>query len=237
VSIADGSLKGVEALLRWQHPERGLVMPMEFIPAAEKSGEIRRIGRWVLEEASRTVRGWSSIGGPPLIANVNVSVVQLDKGFVAQVASVLKESGLPPEQLVIEITESVFSEDRAQVVAILSELRSLGVRVSIDDFGTGYSSLSRLRELPVDELKIDRSFVAQLGGPVDGSLVATILHLAQELSLGSVAEGVEEQGEMDRLRELGCVLAQGHLIAWPSEAAVIEEMLRAERPRAGESAA
>jgi diguanylate cyclase (GGDEF)-like protein/PAS domain S-box-containing protein len=237
VSIADGSLKGVEALLRWHHPERGLVMPTEFIPVAERSGEIRRIGRWVLEEACRTVRGWSSMGGASLIANVNVSVVQLEEGFVAQVASVLRESGLPPAQLVIELTESVFSEDRAEVVAILGELRRLGVRVSIDDFGTGYSSLSRLRELPVDELKIDRSFVTQLGGPVDGSLVATIIHLAQELSLGTVAEGVEEQAQMDRLRELGCVLAQGHLIAWPSEASVIEGMIRAERRSAEPTAA
>ena len=229
VSTADGSLKGVEALLRWDHPERGLVMPTEFIPVAERSGEIRTIGRWVLEEACRTVRGWSSFDGDALILNVNVSVVQLEAGFVAQVTSILKESGLPPGQLVIEITESVFSEDRAEVVDILIELRRLGVRVSIDDFGTGYSSLSRLRDLPVDELKIDRSFVAQLGGPVDGSLVSTIVHLAQELSLGTVAEGVEQQAQMDRLRELGCVLAQGYLIAWPSEAAVIEEMLRTER--------
>ena len=237
VSIADGSLKGVEALLRWHHPERGLVMPMEFIPVAERSVEIRRIGRWVLEEACRTVSGWSAIGGASLIANVNVSVVQLEAGFVAQVASVLTESGLPPSQLVIEITESVFSEDRVEVVGILSELRRLGVRISIDDFGTGYSSLSRLRELPVDELKIDRSFVSQLGGEVDGSLVSTIIHLAQELSLGTVAEGVEERAQMDRLRELGCVLAQGHLIAWPSEASVIEEMLRAERRSAMGTAA
>jgi diguanylate cyclase (GGDEF)-like protein len=237
VSIADGSLKGVEALLRWHHPERGLVMPMEFIPVAERSGEIRRIGRWVLEEACRTVRGWSSIGGPPLIANVNVSVVQLEEGFVAQVASILRETGLPPSQLVIEITESAFSEEGAEVVEILSELRRLGVRVSIDDFGTGYSSLSRLRDLPVDELKIDRSFVTQLGGQVDGTLVSTIVHLAQELSLGTVAEGVEELAQMDRLRELGCVLAQGHLIAWPSEATVIEQMLRTQRHFAVDSAA
>ena len=229
VSIADGRLHGVEALLRWDHPERGLVMPNEFIPVAERSGEIRRVGRWVLQEACRAVRGWSGARGGSLIVNVNVSVVQLEEGFVADVASILADSGLPASQLVIEITESVFREDRAEVVAILGELRRLGVRISIDDFGTGYSSLSRLRDLPVDELKIDRSFVMQLGGRADGSLVATILHLAQELSLGTVAEGVEETAQMERLKELGCVLAQGHLIAWPSEPAVIEQMLRAEQ--------
>ena len=237
VSIADGHLNGVEALLRWDHPERGLVMPNEFIPVSERSGEIRRIGRWVLEEACRTVRGWGGAGGSSLIVNVNVSVVQLESGFVAEVASILALSGLPASQLVIEITESVFREDRAEVVEILSELRRLGVRISIDDFGTGYSSLSRLRDLPVDELKIDRSFVMQLGGREDGSLVATILHLAQELSLGTVAEGVEEPAQMDRLKELGCILAQGHLIAWPSEPGVIEEMLRAERPSVEPAAA
>lgn len=231
VSIADGHVDGVEALLRWDHPERGLVMPNDFISVAERSGEIRRIGHWVLEEACRTVRGWSGAGGasPIVNVNVNVSVVQVEEGFVAEVASILADTGLPASQLVIEITESAFADDRAAVVESLSELRRLGVRISIDDFGTGFSSLSRLRDLPVDELKIDRSFVMQLGGGADGSLVATILHLAQELSLGTVAEGVEEPAQMDRLRELGCVLAQGRLFAWPSEPAVIEKMLHADQ--------
>src|SRR6185295_13471235 len=136
-------------------------------------------------------------------------------------------TGFAASQLVIEITESVFSDDRNEVVEILGGLRDLGVRISIDDFGTGYSSLSRLRDLPVDELKIDRSFINQLGGDLNKSFVSTILHLAKELSLQTVAEGIEKAEEMQILLQLGCELGQGYLIARPAEPAVIEEMLAA----------
>jgi diguanylate cyclase (GGDEF)-like protein/PAS domain S-box-containing protein len=226
MGLIHGGVSGVEALLRWHHPERGLVMPTDFIPLAERSGEIRRIGKWVLEEACRTVGSWNAaLGDRPVKANVNVSVVQLEPGFVDEVAAILAETKFPAERLVVEITESVFSDERSDVVEVLSGLRRLGVRISIDDFGTGYSSLSRLRELPVDELKIDRAFVNQLGAGDDGSLVSTILHLAQELSLNTVAEGIEENVQMQRLRELGCDVGQGFLLGRPTEAANIEDLL------------
>ncbi|MDP9468605.1 MAG: EAL domain-containing protein [Chloroflexota bacterium] len=228
VKLADGSMTGAEALLRWHHPERGLVMPDEFIPLAERSGEIRRIGRWVMEEACRTVGAWNAIGETVLNANVNVSLVQLEPAFVAEVARVLAETGFPANLLVIEITESVFSDERSAVVGILGDLRRLGVRISIDDFGTGYSSLSRLRDLPVDELKIDRAFVTELGGQVAGSVVATIVQLARELSLDTVAEGVEKPQQRDRLRQLGCEMGQGYLFSRPVEAAAIAAQLTAE---------
>jgi len=228
VALADGDIRGVEALLRWQHPGRGLIMPIEFISLAEGSGEIRAIGAWVLEEACRIVGGWNAAyPGTRLTANVNVSVGQLVPEFVAQVAAILARTGFAAGQLVIEITESVFSDDRNEVVEILGGLRDLGVRISIDDFGTGYSSLSRLRDLPVDELKIDRSFINQLGGDLNKSFVSTILHLAKELSLQTVAEGIEKAEEMQILLQLGCELGQGYLIARPAEPAAIEEMLAA----------
>jgi diguanylate cyclase (GGDEF)-like protein/PAS domain S-box-containing protein len=226
VALADGDLRGVEALLRWQHPKRGLVMPIEFISLAEGSGEIRRIGAWVLGEACRTVGGWNAMYlGTRITANVNVSVGQLVPEFIAQVAGILAETGFEASQLVLEITESVFSDDRNEVVEILRGLRGLGVRISIDDFGTGYSSLSRLRDLPVDELKVDRSFINQLGGDLNKSFVSTILRLANELSLQTVAEGIEETEQKQILIELGCELGQGYLIARPTEPAHFEEML------------
>jgi diguanylate cyclase (GGDEF)-like protein/PAS domain S-box-containing protein len=226
VALPGGDLRGVEALLRWQHPQRGLVMPAEFISLAEGSGEIRRIGAWVLGEACRMVGSWNAkYPATRLTANVNVSVGQLVPEFVAQVAAILADTGFEPGQLVLEITEGVFSDDRNDVVGILDGLRRLGVRISIDDFGTGYSSLSRLRDLPVDELKVDRSFISQLGGDLNRSFVSTILHLAKELSLQTVAEGIEEEEEMRILVELGCELGQGYLIARPAEPAALEEML------------
>ena len=232
IALADGELRGVEALLRWRHPERGVIMPNEFIALAEASGEIRRIGQWVLEQACRTVGRWNgAYEGARLTANVNVSVVQLVPEFVGEVAAALTETGFPAALLVIEITESVFSEDRHEVVAILDGIRKLGVRISIDDFGTGYSSLSRLRDLPVDELKIDRSFVSQLGGEVNRSFVSTILHLAKELSLHTVAEGIEEIEQRELLLELGCDVGQGYLFGRGAEPARIEEMLAAARSR------
>jgi diguanylate cyclase (GGDEF)-like protein/PAS domain S-box-containing protein len=226
IALADGELNGVEALLRWHHPERGDVSPGDFIAAAERSGEIRRIGLWTLEQACATVGAWNRGGRPtPIRANVNVSVVQLAPEFPDEMAAILAATRFPARQLVIEITESVFSEDRAEVVEILRSLRRLGVRISIDDFGTGYSSLSRLRDLPVDELKIDRAFVSHLRGAKSGDLVAAIVHLAKQLSLGTVAEGVETKAQMEQLRKLGCELGQGYLFGKPATAAGLEERM------------
>jgi diguanylate cyclase (GGDEF)-like protein/PAS domain S-box-containing protein len=226
MDLATSTLCGVEALLRWHHPQRGLIMPNDFIAAAEGCGEIRRIGRWVLQEVCGTVGAWNaSLRDRPLRANVNVSLAQLAPGFVDDVLAILAESHLSPIDLVIEITESVFTDDRGDVIAVLDDLRRLGIRISLDDFGTGYSSLSRLRDLPVDELKIDRAFVNELGRGDQGSLVSTIIHIAQELSLGTVAEGVEDATQLDRLRELGCEIGQGYLLGRPMSSTRIEEMI------------
>jgi diguanylate cyclase (GGDEF)-like protein/PAS domain S-box-containing protein len=217
VDLGDERLIGVEALLRWQHPTRGLLMPQEFIPIAEGCGEIRRIGLWVLEEACRTVGGWNRRApGGGLRANVNISIRQLQPSFVADVREVLDRTGFPPGQLVLELTESAYVAESSSTVAILSQLRTHGIRIAIDDFGTGYSSLGYLRDLPVDELKIDRSFIQGRAAQGDFGLIATIIQLGRELELGTVAEGIESPEQLAQLRELGCDIGQGYLLGRPS---------------------
>jgi diguanylate cyclase (GGDEF)-like protein/PAS domain S-box-containing protein len=217
VDLASDRVVGVEALLRWHHPERGSIEPAVFIPLAESSGQIERIGLWVLEEACRTVGGWNaSSGAPPLRANVNVSVRQLTPTFAEAVADVLHRTGFPPHLLVLELTESVFAVESQQLVTILHALRDRGVRISIDDFGTGYSSLGYLRDLPVDELKIDQSFIATMGTRGEQGLVATIIQMGRDLSLDTVAEGIESPEQLEMLRRLGCDLGQGYLLGRPS---------------------
>lgn len=216
VDLARDRVVGVEALLRWHHPERGPIEPAVFIPLAETSGQIERIGLWVLEQACRTVDGWNaSSGEPPLRANVNVSVRQLTPSFPDAVADVLHRTGFPPQLLVLELTESVFAVESQQLVSILHALRDRGVRISIDDFGTGYSSLGCLRDLPVDELKIDRSFVSTMGTRGEQGLVATIIQMGRDLSLDTVAEGIESPEQLEMLRRLGCDIGQGYLLGRP----------------------
>jgi diguanylate cyclase (GGDEF)-like protein len=217
VDLADERIIGVEALLRWHHPTRGLLMPEEFIPVAEGCGEIRRIGLWVLEEACRTVGGWNrQAPDRALRANVNISIRQLQPPFVADVRDVLDRTGFPPGQLVLELTESAYVAESSATVAILSQLRAHGIRIAIDDFGTGYSSLGYLRDLPVDELKIDRSFIQGRAAQGDFGLIATIIQLGRELELGTVAEGIESPEQLAQLRELGCDIGQGFLLGRPS---------------------
>jgi diguanylate cyclase (GGDEF)-like protein/PAS domain S-box-containing protein len=207
---------GVETLLRWNHPRRGLVMPMLFIPIAEKNGTILPIGRWVLEEACRTVGAWNRERPRPLRLNVNVSVRQLVPGFVEDVGAILARTGFTPELLVLELTESIVAENRPEVHGILAGLRELGARISIDDFGTGYSSLSYLNDLPIDELKIDRSFVRALAERGDTSLVSAIIGLARKLGVHTVAEGIEQTDQASTLVDLGCDYGQGYLIGRPA---------------------
>ena len=184
VDLRSDDIVGVEALLRWNHPTRGLLLPTDFIPVAETCGEIGRIGLWVLEQACKRVGEWNRRPAErSLRANVNVSLRQLQPTFVDSVLEVLERTAFPPQLLVLELTESVFAGG-SQAVGILAELRSRGIRIAIDDFGTGYSSLGYLRELPVDELKIDRSFVTRMAGQVDQGLVSTIIQLGRELALG-----------------------------------------------------
>jgi diguanylate cyclase (GGDEF)-like protein len=221
IDLAAGVTTGYEALLRWHHPTRGLVPPVEFIPLAEEGGHIVEIGRWVLGEATRQAAVWSAQAGRPIGIAVNLSPRQLaDDDVVATVRAALATSGLPARQLTLEVTEGVLVRDVDQVVGQLLALRTLGVRIAIDDFGTGYSSLSYLRRLPADIVKIDRSFVQELGtGNRSTTLVASIIELARSLHLDVVAEGVEDAAQRSVLQSLQCSHAQGFLFARPRPAA------------------
>jgi diguanylate cyclase (GGDEF)-like protein len=212
VRLEDASISGFEALLRWNHPEHGLVSPAEFIPIAEETGLIVAIGRWVLEEATRHARRLEAAAGGPLRINVNLSAKQLQyAGIVDDVRSALRSSGLAPERLVLELTESVLLEDGDLAVERLNALKALGVRLALDDFGTGFSSLSYLSRLPVDVLKLDRSFLRD-GAP---ALTAGIVSLGQAVGLQVVAEGIETEEQWYALRALGCDYGQGYLFARP----------------------
>jgi diguanylate cyclase len=220
IDLASGSTTGFEALLRWHHPGRGLVPPAEFVPLAEEGGHIVEIGRWVLAQATRQAAVWSVQAGRPISMAVNLSPRQLaDDDVVTAVREALHGSGLPARQLTLEVTEGVLVQDVDQVVRQLRALRALGVRIAIDDFGTGYSSLSYLRRLPADIVKIDRSFVQDLGtGGTTTTLVASIIELARSLHLDVVAEGVETDQQQAVLRELACSHAQGYLFGRPAPA-------------------
>jgi diguanylate cyclase (GGDEF)-like protein len=218
---------GAEALIRWNHPRRGVIPPESFIPLAEESGLIVPIGRWVLDEACRQAAVWAAKGLATGIS-VNVSAHQLGrKGFADDVRRALAGSRLEPSLLILEITESTLMRNVHAACQHLEELKALGVRVAIDDFGTGYASLSNLQRVPVDILKIDMSFVAALNnGGQSRELLQAILGVGQALSLDVVAEGIEEQGQMTTLEEMGCEMAQGYLIGRPGPAAAIERLLR-----------
>ena len=230
VRLAGGRLSGVEALLRWQHRERGTVGPAEFIPVAEETGVILPLGRWVLEQACAQAAAWNAISPQPITMSVNVSGRQLQHpGFAAEVAAVLASTGLAPHLLTLELTESVLMQDAEAATAVLVELKILGVRLAIDDFGTGYSSLNYLRRFPIDELKIDRSFVASLDdGPTQSAVVLSILRLSETLHLETVAEGIEESSQLAVLRDLGADLGQGYLFARPLDAAAATALIVAD---------
>jgi diguanylate cyclase (GGDEF)-like protein/PAS domain S-box-containing protein len=219
VRLADGSISGVEALLRWHHPEKGLIPPLDFIPIAEETGLIIPIGRWVLREGCRHARRLESPDGVPLRMSVNLSLKQIQHSdIVADVRDALEESGLPAERLTLEITESVLMDDTELAVSRLSDLKALGVTLALDDFGTGYSSLSYLSRFPVDILKMDRSFLRAGSTPGSNSLANAVVVLGATLALEVVAEGIEEVGQADSLRALGCDLGQGYLFARPLDA-------------------
>ena len=213
--LPTGQPRGVEALVRWDHPTRGLLAPAQFIPLAENSDLIIGLGRIVLEQACRQLAAWRASLGElaPVEVAVNVSSVQLHQpGFAAQVQAVLEVTDLPPRCLVLEVTESAVMRDVDAVIEILSDLRALGVRIAIDDFGTGHSSLSRLHELPTDEIKIDQSFVQ--ASHDDATLLELIITLAS-LGLDVVAEGIETSAQLDTLRQMGCPYGQGYLLDRP----------------------
>jgi EAL domain-containing protein (putative c-di-GMP-specific phosphodiesterase class I) len=221
-------LVGLEALVRWQHPSRGLLPPSVFIEAAEQSGAISGIGAFVLETAARQLQSWRHrYGRPELWMSVNVSVRQLDMpGFADEVQHVLDETGLPPSALVLEVTETVLASPDRGAAATLATLRRTGVRVALDDFGTGYSSIAYLRQLPVDILKIDRSFLAGTSpGSPGRALLEAIVTMAGSLSLDVIPEGIEEQEQLNQLRAMGCRIGQGFLLSRPAAADAIDLLL------------
>ena len=225
VRLTDGSMVAAEALVRWAHPERGMLTAAEFVPLAEETGIIVPVGGWVLDEACRQAATWTGDGRAPAVS-VNLSAHQLNRtDLVGAVDRALRESGLDPDRLWLEITESVLMEDADAAVAALESLRGLGVHLCVDDFGTGYSSLAYLRRFPVDALKVDRSFVAGLGkDPEDSAIVEAVVSMAHSLRLSVVAEGVETDEQLARLRELGCELAQGFYFAAPVPPSALEPL-------------
>ena len=226
MALRSGRLVGVEALVRWAHPARGMVLPDEFIPLAEETGLIVPLGLWVLVQACGDLRQWQERypADPPLTVAVNLSAAQLRPGLAEAVAAVLEGAGLAPQSLVFEITESLVVDETSNALSHLEALKELGVALAIDDFGTGYSSLSRLQSFPVDAVKIDRSFVHQIG---DGhhSLVPAIMAMAASLGLGVVAEGIETASQLEFLQLHGCDVAQGFLLGRPMDADSIEGLL------------
>ena len=229
VSLRQRTLIGFEALVRWRHPEFGLVPPKEFIPVAEETGLILNIGETVLRSACRQAREWLETypSSPPLFVSVNLSVKQFNEpGLVENIAQLLEESNLPPRCLKLEITESVFSDNIEAAVKLLTQLRNLGVQLSIDDFGTGYSSLSYLQRFPIDTLKIDRSFVTQMMENEENlAIVRTIVALAQNLGMDVVAEGVETEDQLRLLRKLECENGQGFLFSTPLGGGQIDQFI------------
>ena len=229
ISLADGKVSGAEALIRWLHPQRGLVSPGEFIPLAEDTGLIVPIGDWVLMEACNRLVDWQSrfFTDPPISISVNLSTKQFRQAdLVDKVNEVLRESGANPAHLRLEITESVLMDTNDTALSMLSTLHDKGVHVHIDDFGTGYSSLSYLHQLPIDALKIDQSFVARIDEDQNNTkIIQTIISLAGDLELIAIAEGVETKSQLAALRSLACEYAQGYLFAKPMETEDFELML------------
>ncbi len=225
--LRDRSVVGVEALVRWRHPEKGILSPREFIPLAEDVGLIARVGEWVLRRACEQMRSWQAQGAPPMRVSVNVSPRQFQqRDFTANVRRIVKETGLEPSCLDIEITESIAMHDVAHTGRVLSELADLGIQISMDDFGTGHSSLNYLKHFPIRRLKIDQSFVAGMTShDKDHAIVATVISIARNLGLAVTAEGVETEEQAAALAALECEDVQGYLFARPAPAEDVEKSL------------
>ena len=238
VSLADNHIKGFEALLRWQHPTRGLISPMEFIPLAEETGLIVPLGSWVLQEACRQMRAWQLQFGHIVNwkTSVNISSKQLAQpDFVQQVKQILQETELNPHNLKLEITESSLVEDTQATIIILKELKAMGIEFSLDDFGTGYSSLSYLHQFPFDTLKIDRSFVKSIENNSEKlSIVRAIIALARSLGMDTIAEGIETVNQLARLKALKCEYGQGYFLFKPLDKIILETTITSELSRTDE---
>ncbi len=228
VSVRTGAMTGVEALVRWQHPERGLLLPDAFIPLAEDSGLIRHIGRWVLHTACAQALAWQADGAGPIRVAVNLSARQFgDERLVIEIAHALAQTELPAHLLELEITESMMMEHPERAAQTLLEIKDMGVHVSIDDFGTGYSSLARLKKFPIESVKIDRSFIRDIAvDSDDAAIVSAVIAMAHSLRLNVIAEGVESQDQVRFLRERGCDEIQGFYFSRPVAASEIRGFAR-----------
>ncbi|VAW74491.1 diguanylate cyclase/phosphodiesterase (GGDEF & EAL domains) with PAS/PAC sensor(s) [hydrothermal vent metagenome] len=228
IDLARGEITGVEALVRWQHPELGLISPMEFIPLLEETGLIVPVGEWILRTACIRNRAWQEEGLPPLVMAVNFSALQLRQENLAErVSDVLRSTKLEPQWLEIELTESTVMEDGESSITVLQDLQAVGVRLAIDDFGTGYSSLSYLRRFPVDTLKIDRSFILDINtDPGAAEITQVIIAMAGSLGLRVIAEGVETHAQLEFLRQRSCDLVQGYLFSRPLPPDELAQLLR-----------
>jgi len=227
VSALTGRSTGAEALLRWQHPEWGLVEPARFVPLLEETGLVVPVGAWVLAEACRQAKAWQDAGLPPLRVSVNLSSRQFrSETLFESVSEALRASGLPPHLLELELTESLLVENVDHAMGVMGKLKAIGTAISIDDFGTGYSSLGYLKRFPIDSLKIDKSFVRDIAtSPKDAAIVRAISGLARSLGIGLIAEGVEEPRQMEFLRARHCTEMQGFLFSKPLPAASMVEAL------------
>jgi EAL domain-containing protein (putative c-di-GMP-specific phosphodiesterase class I) len=231
--LRNGRLSGFEALLRWNHPRFGIISPVDFIPMAEKSGLILKLGEWVLVEACRACAGWQRTGSPALGIAVNVSALQFEQcDYPDRVLAALASTGLNPSLLTLELTEGVLVRDPARAREHLMRIRLAGVRIALDDFGTGYSSLSYLTELPADVIKLDRSFVSrELSGA--STVIESIVSLAHRLGLRVVAEGIETSDQNEGLRNMQCDEFQGYYFSRPITAEAVENLIEALAPANG----
>jgi len=228
INLRTGTIAGVECLLRWQHPERGLLSPEEFLTLAEETWEIVPIGHWVLQEACRQARRWIDLAhAPRMTVAVNLSARQLARPELpARIAAALRASGLDPSALRLDVSERALMEDLDAGLVALNGLKRSGILVSVDDFGTGHAALGDLKRLPVDALKLDPSYVAGLGSdPRDGAIAGAVIGLAHALGLQAMAEGVETQEQLDALEALGCDLVQGYFFSRPLSANAMGERL------------
>jgi diguanylate cyclase (GGDEF)-like protein len=229
ITLENRSIMGFEALIRWQHPQRGFLLPMEFIPLAEETGLIIPLSLWIIREACRQMRIWhqQAASESPLIVSINISPKHFKHvNFVDQIITILDETTLNPEHLALEITETVIMDNTDHMIAVLSQLKDLGIKIHIDDFGTGYSSLSYLQRFPINTLKIDRSFIGRLGGTgKDIEIVQSIINMAHNMKLHVIAEGVEKAENLKILENLKCEYAQGYLFSHPLNVNEAEALL------------
>ncbi len=228
INLHSGAIVGVEALIRWLHPQRGLLAPAQFVPIAEDSGLILPNGRWMLREACRQARAWQDAGLPPITVAVNTSALEFRaKDFLENVRAALEASRLEPRYLELELTESVLMRDAKATGSVLRALSDLGIKLSIDDFGTGYSSLSYLRQFPINTLKIDQSFVSRMThNPDDAAIVSAVISMAKALRLCVIAEGVETAEQLAFLLAQHCDEGQGYFFSRPVGAEVLAALLQ-----------